>query len=118
MKSFLSFHKLNCILIQLPGFSRYKYYSRPPELSEKKIFFYSILCPPIAKPHLREASTIQTKKGGLYINPEGLIYIAFLVIYYSIHYHYASKRYGVSVIKRKRKEETLTKQKPHNKYYH
>lgn len=77
-----------------------------------------ILCLPIAKPHLREASTIQTKKGGLYINPEGLIYIAFLVMYYSIHYHYASKRCGVSVIKRKRKEETLTKQKPHNKYYH
>ena len=46
----------------------------------KKFLFLSILCLPIAKPHLREARTIQTKKGGLYINPEGLIYIAFLVM--------------------------------------
>ena len=43
MKSFLSFHKLNCILIQLPGFSRYKYYSTPPGLGGKKNFFY--ICP-------------------------------------------------------------------------
>lgn len=64
---------------------------------------------------MREASTIQTKKGGLYINPEGLIYIAFLVFHYNIHYHYASKRGRVSVVGRKRKEETLTKQKPYNK---
>ena len=81
----------------------------------KKFFILSILCSLIANPHSREGRTIQTKKGGLYINPEGLIYIAFLVFHYNIHYHYASKRCRVSVIERKRKEETLTKQKPYNK---
>jgi len=78
----------------------------------KKFLFLSILCPPIAKPHLREASTIQTKKGGLYINPEGLIYIAFLVIYYSIHYHYASKRYGVSVMGVSERRKLLLNKNP------